>query len=538
MQQGNQKEKPKKTPEERLFHKPFTKKKIIIYGLLALALIAAIITCRFVYVTLIDARSAFPDPTPVPTRTIVESAESAEPTQTLSPEELLAMQADKDFMKDRVNIVLAGIDYSVEREGRKDFRTDTIMLFSVNFATGKVDIVSLPRDSYADIAFTDNRWKINGAWMSAGGFEGQGFDCLMQTITTTLGGIPVDYYLAVEMKAVKDIVDAIGGVWYDVDYEIDMGPRHLDKGYQLLDGQAVLDYCRARKGITSGTDIDRIDRQQRLLLEVFSQLKNEKMLPKIPQIYSDLKSEIYTNLNFEQIAALTFYALDIDPEADLSRYALTGTYMRAYNATYYVLDHTYTQEIVKEVFGIDADIDWTYDINYVAYDMAARDLEDAINQTKDYLNKNKAVLSPELIQKAQNKINDATDTLHGAQSRLKKARSTNSNSRIKSTGSLKDAAQAMTSLYDSLKDYVLHPPTPTPSPTPSATAPAATPTPAPSATPSQPAESQSPTPTPEESESPTPPPEKSASPTPTPGSETPSETPAETTDTETGVSTD
>ncbi len=494
------KEKHKKTPEERLFHKPYTKKKIIIYGLLALALAVLIIACRFIYVTVINARTAFPDSTPVPSRT---TEASAKPTQTLSPEEWLAMQADMDFMKDRVNIVLAGIDYSSEREGREDFRTDTIMLFSVNFATGKVDIVSLPRDSYADIAFTDSRWKINGAWMSAGGFEGRGFDCLMQTITTTLGGIPVDYYLAVEMQAVKDIVDAIGGVWYDVDYEINIDNRHLDTGYQLMDGQAVLDYCRARKDITSGTDIDRIDRQQRLLLEVFSQLKSEKLLPKIPEIYNSLKSEIYTNLNLEQIAALTFYGLDINPETDLNRYTLTGKYMSAYNATYYVLDHIYTQEVVKQVFGIGADIDWTYDIEYVAYDMAARDLEDAIKQVTAYLNKNKAVLSPELIDKAHNQIDDATHTLQGAQSRLKKARSSNSNSKIKSAGSLQDATKTMTSLYESLHDYVLHPPVPTPSPTPSAPKPpASSPTPAESSAP--PAESLAPPEPTESSESPAP----------------------------------
>ncbi len=489
------KQKNKKAPEERLFHKPITKKKVIIYSLLALALAAAIIMCRFVYVTLIDARSAFPDSTPVPTRTMESTAE---PTKTLSPEEQLALHADKDFMKDRVNIVLAGIDYSSEREGREDFRTDTIMLFSVDFATGKVDILSLPRDSYADIAFTDSRWKINGAWMSAGGFEDRGFDCLMQTITTTLGGIPVDYYLAVEMQAVKDIVDAIGGVWYNVDYEINIDARHLDTGYQLLDGQAVLDYCRARKDITSGTDIDRIDRQQRLLLEVFSQLKSEKLLPKIPGIYKELKSEIYTNLNFEQIAAFTFFALDLNPEADLNRYALTGKYMHAYNATYYVLDHTYTQEVVNQIFGIDADIDWTYDIEYVEYDMASRDLENAIEQTKNYLNKNEKALSPELVRSARNKIDAATDTLQSAQSRLKKARSSNSNSKIKSTSALKDATKTMTSLYDSLHDYVLHPPEPTPSSTPSATAPAASPSSNPSATPSQPEESPSPEPPPDE----------------------------------------
>ena len=143
------------------------------------------------------------------------------------------MQADLDFMKDRVNVLITGIDYSQEREGRLDFRTDTILLISVNFATGEADMLSIPRDSYADIAFTENKWKINGAFMYAGGAEGDGFECMMETVSGTIGGIPVNYYLAVEMQAVKDIVNIIGGVWYDVDYEINMNGRHLDKGYQI-----------------------------------------------------------------------------------------------------------------------------------------------------------------------------------------------------------------------------------------------------------------------------------------------------------------
>ncbi len=458
----------KKAPEKRLFHKPITPKKIVIYCSLALLIAGMIFVGRFAYVTLINGRAAFEDSKPTPSPTPAETTITSTPTATLTPEEILAMQADRDFMKDRVNILLTGIDYAEEREGRNDFRTDTIMLFSVNFATGCVDILSVPRDSYADIAFTDRNWKINGAWMSAGGFDGQGFECLMQTVSTTIGGIPVNYYLAVEMQAVKDIVDIIGGVWYDVDYEITMNGRHLDKGYQLLDGQAVLDYCRARKGITSGTDIDRIDRQQRLLLEVFKQLKSSNLLPKIPEIYDAMKTQIYTNLNFEQIAALAFFSLDLDTDTELNRYSLTGEYTEAKSSSYYVLDHTYTCEVVNKIFGVEPQIDWSYDLKYVEYDTAARHLEEAIKKAKNYLSENQAVLSSELKETAQEQISSAQKACNSAKSLLKKAKKANSNDKIKGPEKLEKATKKMLALYDTLHSYVLNPPpAPAPKPAPS-----------------------------------------------------------------------
>ena len=225
-----------KTKKTKLFKPPITAKKVLIYCLLVLLVVALVLAARFIYRTMINPVSAF-DNTPeivvVQTQTpdavsqTDSQTQTPEPTVTLSPRELLESEADKDFMKNRVNVLLTGIDYSEEREGRTDFRTDTIMLLSVNFETGKVDMISVPRDSYADIAYTDAKWKINGAYMTAGGREGNGFACMMQTVSDCLGGVPIDYYIAVEMQAVKDIVDIIGGVWYDVDYDFTMNGRHL-----------------------------------------------------------------------------------------------------------------------------------------------------------------------------------------------------------------------------------------------------------------------------------------------------------------------
>ena len=342
----------KRPPEKRLFHRPITPLKAI-YALMLLAVLL-VLAARFIYVTVIDARAAFSDtpvvvtPPPASAPQASGAAATPQPTQTLSPEELLAQQVDRDFMKDRVNILLTGIDYAPEREGRNDFRTDTIMLFSVDFSSHRVDILSIPRDSYADIAFTNAKWKINGAYMSAGGADGRGYECLMQTVSSCIGGIPVNHYVAVRMQAVKEIVDILGGVWYDVDYDITMNGRQLKKGYQLLNGQAVLDYCRARKGITSGTDIDRIDRQQRLLMEVFRQVKKANLLTEMPQIYNTMKEEIDTNLTFEQIACSPSSALD------LNRYRLpaipsTNTWRPITPPT--TCWTTMTVNIIKQIFG-------------------------------------------------------------------------------------------------------------------------------------------------------------------------------------------
>jgi LCP family protein required for cell wall assembly len=469
---GPPKKSKKRPPEKRLFHKPVTPVKAVIYALLALLVVAIVLLIRFLYVTVIDARAAFPDTpivTPLPTDAPQVSSGAAatpEPTQTLSPEELLAQQVDPDFMKNRVNILLTGIDYAPEREGRNDFRTDTIMLFSVDFSTGRVDILSVPRDSYADIAYTDTKWKINGAYMSAGGADGKGYECLMQTVSDTIGGIPVDYYVAVKMEAVKDIVDILGGVWYDVDYEINMNGRHLDKGYQLMDGQDVLDYCRARKGITSGTDIDRIDRQQRLLMEVFRQVKKANLITQMPQIYNTMKDEIDTNLTFEQIASLAFFALDLDPDTELARYALKGEYMEAYNATYYVLDHNTTVNIIKQIFGVDItnSIDWTYSIKYVKNDVARTDLTESIVKLGDYLNQRRATLSDDLINQTESLLTQAQDLLD----------STEGSTEESVTDDLTDMTALLESMYTALQSYV--PPTPTPAPT---VAPTLTPTPTP-----------------------------------------------------------
>lgn len=478
---------------------------------------------RFVYVTMIHPQSAFEKPpvtqTPAPPQSFAAAASfSATPTRPLSPEEQLAGQADTDFMKDRVNILLTGIDYAPEREGREDFRTDTILVLCIDFASGKADMLSIPRDSYADIARTNRRWKINGAFMSAGGAEGDGFACMMETVSMALGGIPIDYYAGIEMPAVKAIVDIMGGVWYDVDVEIKLDDRHIGTGYQLLDGQAVLDYCRARKGITSGTDIDRIDRQQRLLLAVFKQLQESAKLTTIPDIYRAVSEEVYTNLSFEQITALALFMNGLDADTSLKRYALRGEYMNIYNASYYVLDHTYTVQVLREIFGenVSLNIDWTYSLEYVKRDAATIALVDAMDALQNYIDKDKELLRLRTLypnwQALNTRISQARALLATAQDTLA----------AQNSDAMGSVTKQLKAMLKSLKAFVKESPEPTPVPT-STPIPVQTPTPTKKPAP-PPEKTPVPTLVPTEEPTPTPMPEETPLPEPT---DTPVSTPTD-----------
>lgn len=322
-------------------------------------------------------------PTATPTEAPTPTPEPTEPpTPTPEPE------LDLSFMKNRVNILILGWDESPERnvEGSdvyrdesNNFRSDVIMLFSANFKTGRVDLISVPRDTLADIytgageKYSETaHYKINAAFAKGGSVNGDGFAWAMQTVSKLFGGIPIQYYAGVNMEGLKAVVDAMGGVDYDVDVHIELNGRVLETGYQHLDGQQVLDYCRARKGIS--TDVGRTDRQQRMLFTIFNQLKSRDQLKNFLNIYNSVKGYIYTNLNTDQIATLASFGMGLDTD-DLHRRTLKGEYIgsTAYSgASFYCLYNDKLTELVGDVFGVTIYPNPKQDAEYVHADKEAK----------------------------------------------------------------------------------------------------------------------------------------------------------------------
>ena len=334
--------------------------------------------------------SAFETPAPVArTERPHTDAAPAAPSPTLSPEETLREQADLSFMDGRINILLLGYDQSAERDDpndplyrneRNNYRSDVMMLAAVNFRENTVHLISIPRDTYAAIYNTRGRWKINAAFAKGGAAEGEGFLYAQKTVEMLMG-VPVDYYAGVNMEGLKRLVDAMGGVDYDVDVRIRLDGRTLEPGFQHLDGQQVLDYCRARKGIS--TDVGRNDRQQRMLLAIFDQLRREKRLTELPGIYAAVKDDIATNLSLSQIAALALFLTRLDLTS-FKRTTLAGEYIsNVYNASYYVLYNKKLVQLVQEEFGVTITRDKKYDVSTVKRDKAAAEAKKAAEQADD-----------------------------------------------------------------------------------------------------------------------------------------------------------
>ncbi|HWR22113.1 MAG TPA: LCP family protein, partial [Feifaniaceae bacterium] len=282
---------------------------------------------------------------------------------TPDPEAQLLSQADLEFMKNRVKILVLGIDESTERANWGSFRTDTMILVTVDFATNDVHMVSIPRDSYVKIANGKGSVvtkdglpqfaKINSAFPTGGGAQKNGYEYAMGTVSYLFGGIPVHYYLGFNMNVVKEVVNAMGGVDYNVDVEVNMNGRQLHPGMQHMDGQAVLDYARQRKG---SSDIARVDRQQRIIMAIFGQLKSTGQIQNIPQIYQAVEENIQTNLSFRQITSLALLALQMD-QSQLYKHTVDGEFLNMYTVSYWGVSTSKLNKLIEEVFGVSVSTD-------------------------------------------------------------------------------------------------------------------------------------------------------------------------------------
>jgi LCP family protein required for cell wall assembly len=266
-----------------------------------------------------------------------------------------------------LNIMLTGID--AYEDGRTTSgtmpHTDSMMVIAVNFDQDTVDIITLPRDTFTTVPGHSGFYKLNGVFNVGlnGKFSttGQsddladGFKLVCRTAEKWLGGISIPYYYGVDFQAVIDIVDAIGGIDYEVDQQFwSMSRRRsYHVGMQHLDGDAVMGYLRIRNS-ADGLDSSRTARQRKMMVAIFKKLKKEGKLSQIPTLISAADSGIYTNTSLGQTAALVNYAANLDSDNIRTR-AMYGDIgeIEAYWRFAYVNQQN-RLDIIREVYGIEA----------------------------------------------------------------------------------------------------------------------------------------------------------------------------------------
>jgi len=188
----------------------------------------------------------------------------------------------------------------------------------------------------------------------------EGVRFALQTVSNALGGIPIHYYISVDMYSIVELVDALGGIYYEVEETIYdehwiVGRVLVPEGPQIMDGKTYLRYLQYRDDKTY-QDFGRIDRQMNLLKETFYYLREKGRITDIPTTYRIYKDYVETDLSYKQIAALAYYGRDFNPGDDnMNFYTVYGEGQMKDGIWYNVIFQDDRLQIIKEVFGIDAE---------------------------------------------------------------------------------------------------------------------------------------------------------------------------------------
>lgn len=336
--------------------------------------------------TMDPALLATPTATPEPTPEITakpgtpDATGTPEPTPTPTIEPTPSPTPGITETKDIVNILLIGIDRRQGVDGNNkgtpdsegtDPHADVQMIVAINFKTKKVDLISLPRDTFIhNPELMDGVYKINATFNVGGGFEAKdnaGFMNVCKGAEYMLGGIPVDYYYAVDFNALVKLVDAIGGVDYEV--EDRAYSRTKKKGKQHMTGADVLFYVRVRKAGPQQGDLSRINRQKDMMIAIFKQLKEKGKLSMVPDLINTAKSQVYTNTNLEQTIALANFAQSIDP-AKIGMHSMAGPSADAARWRWCFTDQKKRLKLIKDVYGIDVKEQVRYSEDYAHWLMS------------------------------------------------------------------------------------------------------------------------------------------------------------------------
>ena len=240
------------------------------------------------------------------------------------------------------NLLLLGIDNPTDK---LTGRSDTMLLASFNARTGQLKLISFMRDTYVAIPHHGHN-KLNAAYSFGGA------DLLIETLGASFG-VHVDGYVAVNYALMTQLVDEIGGIDMDVTADemkklngileyynyLRDAPRDEGKlmqpGFQRLNGLQTMSFARIRK---LDSDFVRVQRQQRVILAIYDQLRTLDMMT-LTRIITAYIGQVGTNVTLARAASLVGSVLAAGEVERLSlRVPVDGAYSRrTFNDTYYVV---------------------------------------------------------------------------------------------------------------------------------------------------------------------------------------------------------
>lgn len=191
------------------------------------------------------------------------------------------------------NVYISGID--VSGPVATNSRSDVNIIMTVNPNTKKILLTTTPRDYYVQIPDIsgEQRDKLTHAGI-------YGVDASMRTLEQ-LYGIDISYYARVNFSSLVKIVDTLGGVDVDSDFEFDAQGYHFQKGMNHLDGKQALAFSRERYSFEDG-DNQRGKDQEKVLTAILNKAMSPAILSNASALIADVSDSVQTNMTQEEMA--------------------------------------------------------------------------------------------------------------------------------------------------------------------------------------------------------------------------------------------
>jgi LCP family protein required for cell wall assembly len=302
------------------------------WAVVGLAALVLFVTLAFGAVAMVGAR-LFTANQPASAASALSQAaaptEAALPTFDM-PTVVVGTQIEPWDGQERFTILFMGLDKRPGDNGTA-FRTDSMMVISIDPATRSIGILSIPRDLYIEIPPNTivgsgyGLQRVNSAYaIGELAQPGAGAHLAMQTVQYNLG-MRIHDYVVYDFNAVIDAINVVGGIEVNVQQPIDdpaypdmaygYDPLYIPAGLIHMNGDLALKYARSRH---QTSDIDRARRQQEVIMAVRERVLNVNLMPDLlmqaPNLWNSLSRHVQTGLTLDQVLRLVVYLKDLPRE--------------------------------------------------------------------------------------------------------------------------------------------------------------------------------------------------------------------------------
>ena len=262
---------------------------------------------------------------------------------------------------DEIKVLILGVSTSIEAD-----LTDTIMVASYNPNTQTANLLSIPRDTFTGKykSKATASQKINALYNLYGGPE--------KTLEAVneITGLDIKYYVVVKTEALIELVDAIGGVEFnvpiDMKYDDPSQDLHIDlkAGLQTLDGEKAEQLLRFRhsnykNGVMTtypseygSDDFGRMRTQRDFIVATLKQTLKPGNIFKIGELLEIANKNVQKNLELSYVKDYVPYAVEFNTD-NMKTATLPGTtpdMKETNNVSVFVVDEDATEELVQSMF--------------------------------------------------------------------------------------------------------------------------------------------------------------------------------------------